>query len=70
MVNGNSIKGLGSAELSPLLNGILAKLSGDNIVLLLLGGLLAGTLCYVSNNGGSLEISHGDTIVNDKIFFT
>ena len=38
----------------------LNKLSGDNITTIILSVIAAGTICYISSNGGSLELSAGD----------
>lgn len=39
---------------------ITEKISGENITAIIISFIIAGTVCYVCNNGGSLQITYGD----------
>lgn len=40
---------------------VLSKLDGQDITKICIAVLVLGTVCYVCQNNGELEISHGDT---------
>ncbi|PKL78187.1 MAG: hypothetical protein CVV25_12490 [Ignavibacteriae bacterium HGW-Ignavibacteriae-4] len=54
------IKNTNSMYSANIMGEIVGKLSGDDIVKIIVCALAAGTVCYVCSNGGSLELSSGD----------
>lgn len=42
---------------------LLCKLDGGDITKIIISLLITGTVCYVCQNNGEMEITHGDTKV-------
>ena len=40
---------------------ILNKLNGDDITKIIISLMIVGTVCYVCQNNGEVEITHGNT---------
>lgn len=45
------------------LAALLCKLDGQDITKVIISLVVAGTVCYVCQNNGEIEITHGDTKV-------
>jgi len=45
------------------LAALLCKLDGGDITKIIISLLMIGTVCYVCQNHGEIEITHGDTKV-------
>ena len=60
-MNNNTLKTATTSILnSHAFSQMTSKLSGDNLTAIVISAIAAGTLCYVCNNGGSIEITAGD----------
>lgn len=57
----NTLTQVTSSIINPsVINQLIGKLSGENITTIIVSAIAAGTLCYVSSNGGRIEITSGD----------
>lgn len=61
MKNTNTLTQVTSSLINPsVINQVVGKLSGENITNIIIATIAAGTICYVCNSGGGLEITSGD----------
>ena len=61
MKDSNVLSQVTSSIINPsVISQVVGKLNGENITSIIIATIVAGTLCYVCNNGGSLEFISDD----------
>ncbi len=61
MKNSSTLSQVTSSIINPsVISQVVGKLNGENITTIIVATIAAGTICYVCNNGGSLEFTSGD----------